>query len=146
MIDLEPEDVTEGPIPRALTFLALPLVAQNLVQVVNAAADVFWLGRLGEGAVAAVGLNAPLMGVIWAAPLAATVGTQVLVSQRIGAAQRRAEGGVPRRSHWGRPWPWRSPSDSTPRRSSASSARVGRWRRWRRPTSPATSSCSRSCR
>ena len=90
MLDLEPEDVTEGPILRALTFLALPLVAQNLVQVVNAATDVFWLGRLGEGAVAAVGLNAPIMGVIWAAPLAATVGTQVLVSQRIGAENRGA--------------------------------------------------------
>ena len=88
MFDLEPEDITGGSIPRALAFLAVPLVAQNLVQVVNAAADVFWLGRLGEGAVAAVGLNAPVKGVVFAPIIAAMVGTQVLVSQRIGAENR----------------------------------------------------------
>ncbi|MFB6221575.1 MAG: MATE family efflux transporter [Halolamina sp.] len=85
MFDLEPEEITEGSIPRALVFLAVPLVAQNLVQVANAAADVFWLGRLGDGAVGAVGLNAPVKALLFVPIMAAMVGTQVLVSQRIGA-------------------------------------------------------------
>jgi putative MATE family efflux protein len=88
MFDLEPEEITEGSIPRALAFLAVPLVAQNLVQVANAAADVFWLGRLGDGAVAAVGLNAPVRALLFVPIVATMVGTQVLVSQRIGAENR----------------------------------------------------------
>jgi putative MATE family efflux protein len=94
MFDLEPEEITEGPLARALVFLAVPLVAQNLVQVVNAAADVFWLGRLGDGAVGAVGLNQPVLALLMVPLMTAMVGTQVLVSQRIGgeddAGARRA--------------------------------------------------------
>jgi putative MATE family efflux protein len=85
MFDLDPGDITEGSISRALLVLAAPLVAQNLVQVANSAADVFWLGRLGDGAVGAVGLNQPIMALLFVPLTAAMVGTQVLVSQRIGA-------------------------------------------------------------
>lgn len=90
MFDLEQDEITEGSIPRVLAFLAIPLVAQNLVQVANGAADVFWLGRLGEGAVAAVGLNAPVKAIIFGPVIAVYVGTQVLVSQRIGNGDRAA--------------------------------------------------------
>jgi putative MATE family efflux protein len=84
MFDLEPEEITEGPIARALVFLAIPLVAQNIVQVANSAVDVFWLGRLGDGAVGAVGLNQPVLALLLVPVMTAMVGTQVLVSQRIG--------------------------------------------------------------
>ena len=89
MFDLEPEEITEGSISRALVFLAVPLVAQNLVQVANAAADVFWLGRLGDGAVGAVGLNQPVLALLTVPLMTAMVGTQVLVSQRIGGEDDR---------------------------------------------------------
>ncbi|MFP4590148.1 MAG: MATE family efflux transporter [Halobacteriales archaeon] len=85
MLDLDTGDITEGRLSRALLVLAAPLVAQNLVQVANSAADVFWLGRLGDGAVGAVGLNQPIMALLFVPLTAAMVGTQVLVSQRIGA-------------------------------------------------------------
>ncbi|MFB6127801.1 MAG: MATE family efflux transporter [Halolamina sp.] len=88
MFDLSQEEITEGSIPRTLLLLAAPLVAQNMVQVVNAAVDIFWLGRLGEDAVAAVGLNFPLTALLSALILVAAVGTQVLVSQRTGAGDR----------------------------------------------------------
>jgi len=84
MLDLDPGDITEGALSRALLVLAAPLVAQNLVQVANSAADVFWLGRLSDGAVGAVGLNQPIMSLLAVPLMAAMVGTQVLVSQRIG--------------------------------------------------------------
>jgi len=80
------DDLTEGPIGRTLVVLALPLVAQNLVQVVQQVVDTFWVGRLGEDAVAAVGLNYPVTAMLTAAAvLAPFVGTQVIVSQRVGA-------------------------------------------------------------
>jgi putative MATE family efflux protein len=77
--------IVEGSIPRALVALALPLVAQNVVRVAQQVIDTFWLGRLGETAVAAVGLTVPILGVLFALLVTPFVGTQILVSQRVGA-------------------------------------------------------------
>ena len=48
---------TGSPIAPTLVALALPLVVQNLVQVLDQLVDTFWLGRLGEEEVAAVGIG-----------------------------------------------------------------------------------------
>ena len=56
-LDVSTDDVTGGPIAPTLVVLALPLVVQNLVQVLNQLVDTFWLGRLGEEEVAAVGVG-----------------------------------------------------------------------------------------
>ena len=86
MFDLSPDDITEGPVLRALLVLAAPLLVQNLVQVLQQVVDLFWLGRLSGDAVAAVGLVFPLTSLLFAVVIFAPfVGTQVLVSQRIGA-------------------------------------------------------------
>ena len=77
--------IVEGSIPRTLVGLALPLVAQNVVRVAQQVVDTFWLGRLGETAVAAVGLTIPVLGVCFALLVTPFVGTQILVSQRVGA-------------------------------------------------------------
>ncbi|MDX1745291.1 MAG: MATE family efflux transporter, partial [Halobacteriales archaeon] len=82
MLSVSREEITEGSLSRALVVLAVPLVAQNLVQVANQVVDIFWLGRLGESAVAGVGLVIPVLGVIFAALFMAFVGTQTVVAQR----------------------------------------------------------------
>jgi len=79
------DDIVDGPIPRTLVGLALPLVAQNVVRVAQQVVDTFWLGRLGETAVAAVGLTIPVLGLLFALLVTPFVGTQILVSQRVGA-------------------------------------------------------------
>jgi len=82
------DDLTEGPIGKTLVALALPLVVQNLVQVVQQVVDTFWVGRIGEEAVAAVGLNYPVTAMLTSAAIMAPfVGTQVIVSQRVGAEE-----------------------------------------------------------
>ena len=85
--DVGPEDITKGPIAPTLLVLAAPLIAQNLVHVVNQIVDTFWLGRVDEAAVAAVGLNFPLMAVMFGFVTVSTAGTHILVSQRVGAGQ-----------------------------------------------------------
>ncbi|MFC6837039.1 MATE family efflux transporter [Halomarina ordinaria] len=88
MFDLSPDDITEGPVLRALLVLAAPLLAQNVVQVFQQVVDLFWVGRLDNAgdAVAAVGLVVPLQALVFGfAVFIPFVGTQVLVSQRIGA-------------------------------------------------------------
>lgn len=86
MLDVSREDITKGSLSRALLVLAAPLVAQNFAQIAQAVVDTFWLGQLGENAVAAVGLNFPVTAVVFAfGSQAAFVGTQVVVSQRYGS-------------------------------------------------------------
>ena len=86
MFDTSPEEITDGSLLRALLLLAAPLIAQNLTQVVQQIVDIFWVGRLGAEAVAAVGLVFPVVSVL-AVLVAITphVATQVLVAQRVGA-------------------------------------------------------------
>lgn len=85
MFDVSREEITTGSLPKALLVLAAPLVAQNLVHVTNQVVDVFWLGRLGGEEVAAVGLNFPIIGLLFTVGIGVSVGTQVIVSQRVGA-------------------------------------------------------------
>lgn len=84
MLDISREEITEGRLTRALVVLAIPLVAQNLVQVANQVIDIFWLGRLSDRAVAGVGLVLPLIGILFAIFFLTFVGTQVVVAQRTG--------------------------------------------------------------
>ena len=84
MFDVDREALTEGPVGRVLLVLAAPLVAQNLVYVANALIDTFWLGRVGEDAVAAVGLSLPIQSLLGATVVIGAVGTQILVAQRAG--------------------------------------------------------------
>ncbi len=85
MLDVDREDITDGPILTTLLVLATPLLAQNLVQIAQQLIDTFWLGRHSLEAVAAVGLNFPVTALLMTATIGAMVGTQVLVSQRAGA-------------------------------------------------------------
>jgi putative MATE family efflux protein len=85
MLDVSRDEITDGSLTRALLVLAAPLVMQNFVQVGQQVIDTFWVGRLGENAVAAVGLNFPLSALLLALFVGINAGTQVLVSQRVGA-------------------------------------------------------------
>ncbi len=89
VLDVSTEDITDGPIAPTLVALSLPLVVQNLVRVLNQLVDTFWLGRLGESEVAAVGLNFPLVASLFGVVMTATVGTQILVAQRVGSDDER---------------------------------------------------------
>ena len=84
MLSVSREEITSGSLTRSLVVLAVPLVIQNLVQVVQNVVDTFWLGRLGENAVAAVGLVLPVITLVLALVIGVMTGTQVLVSQRAG--------------------------------------------------------------
>jgi putative MATE family efflux protein len=99
MLDVSREDITDGSILRSLLLLATPLVLQNVVQFAQLVVDALFLGRVGETAVAAVGFVYPLTSVMLAVIVMPFVGTQVVVSQRVGAddesgARRVAINGV----------------------------------------------------
>jgi len=85
MVDVSREQITDGSLVRSLLVLAAPLVVQNLVQAAQQIIDTFWVGQLGGEEVAAVGLNFPVIALIYSAVMVLFTGTQVVVSQRAGA-------------------------------------------------------------
>lgn len=94
MFEVSREEITQGSLGRALAVLAAPLLVQYLVLVAQQVIDVFWVGRIGPDAVAAIGLVAPIYGLLFVGSFIATTGGQVTVSQRVGtgdlAGGRRA--------------------------------------------------------
>ena len=95
MFDVSPDEITEGKLSRALLALAAPLVAQQIVVALGAVVDIFWLGRLSEASVAAVGLVAPVYALI-ALPVGMVyAGAQVLTSQSVGAEEHERASKIP---------------------------------------------------
>lgn len=91
MFELSSDEITSAPIHRVLTLLSIPLLAQNVVEVASLVIDLFWIGRLGGDAVAAVGLAAPLFSLLLIVVVGVPyIGTMILVSQRVGADEESA--------------------------------------------------------
>jgi putative MATE family efflux protein len=95
MFDVSPEEVTEGSIARVLVVLAGPLVVQNFALVAQSVVDLFWVGRLGETPVAAVGLATVVVGLVTVPLRAVFTGSQVVTAQRVGADDAAAARRVP---------------------------------------------------
>ena len=53
--------LTEGSILRSLITLSLPIVFANILHTAYNLIDTFWVGRLGENAIAAVSLSFPII-------------------------------------------------------------------------------------
>lgn len=80
-------DLLHGPIFPSLTKLALPIMATSFVQMAYNMTDMIWIGRIGSGAVAAVGASGMYM---WLANGIATMpkmGGQVKTGYSIGAGE-----------------------------------------------------------
>ncbi len=82
--------MTTGAIPPKLLQLAWPVVLGNLLQTFYNLADMFWVGRVSAEAVAAVSLMFPLSWMFVSTAIGLTAATIALVSQHIGAGDKRA--------------------------------------------------------
>ena len=82
------QDLTTGSIPRHLlktaSFMLVTMVFQTLYFLV----DLYWVGRLGKEAVAAVGIAGNLMFIVLAVTQMLGVGTTTLVSHAAGQQDR----------------------------------------------------------
>ena len=80
-------DLTQGAVMPKLVSLAVPLVAGNFLQTIYSLVDLFWVGRLGADAVAAVSIVFPTQWLLISMAMGVTIAGAALVSQWTGANQ-----------------------------------------------------------
>ena len=69
------KDLTQGPVIRHLLHMAAFMAVSMFVQTLYLLADLYWVGRLGKEAIAAVGVAGNLMMVVLALTQTLGVGT-----------------------------------------------------------------------
>src|SRR5437868_3683873 len=78
------KDLTQGSVTRHLLHMSAFLAASMVVQTLYLLADLYWVGRLGKEAIAAVGVAGNLTMIVLALTQMLGVGTTTLISQAAG--------------------------------------------------------------
>lgn len=75
----------QGSILRSLTKIGVPVILANLLQSGYIIIDAFWVGRLGDTAVAAISVSQPIVFLFFALGIGLSVAGTTLVAQCVGA-------------------------------------------------------------
>ena len=78
-------DLLHGPIFKSLSLLAIPIMATYFIQMTYNLVDMLWIGFLGSGAVASVGVSGNFMYLANGLVNMPKIGSQALVGQSLGA-------------------------------------------------------------
>jgi putative MATE family efflux protein len=78
------QDFTEVPIRRAILLLAVPMILEMSMESLFVLVDIFWVSRLGAGAVAVVGLTEAMLTLIFTVAMGLSIGATATVARRIG--------------------------------------------------------------
>lgn len=83
-------DYTKGSIRKAIILLAIPMILELCLESVFAVVDMFFVGRLGENAIATVGLTESVVSIIYAIAIGLSMAATALVARRTGEKNREA--------------------------------------------------------
>jgi putative MATE family efflux protein len=77
-------DFTKGSMDRAILLLAIPMVLEMAMESAFGIVNVFWVSRLGDAAVAAVGVTESVLTIVFSIAIGLSMGLTAMVARRIG--------------------------------------------------------------
>ncbi len=77
-------DYTKGSIRQAIVLLAVPMILELSLESVFAVVDMFFVGKLGENAIATVGLTESVVAIVYSVAIGLSTAATALVARRIG--------------------------------------------------------------
>lgn len=77
-------DFTVGPVWVAIVILAIPMILEMSMESIFAVVDIFFVAKLGAGAVAIVGLTESVMALIYAVAFGLAIGATATIARRTG--------------------------------------------------------------
>jgi putative MATE family efflux protein len=80
----EEYDYTQGDLRQAVLLLAIPMILELSLESVFAVVDMFFVGKLGPNAIAAVGLTESLITIVYSVAIGLSTAATAMVSRRIG--------------------------------------------------------------
>lgn len=80
----EQQDYTQGSIPRAVFLLAIPMILELSLESVFAVVDMFFVSKLGENAIATVGLTESVITIIYSVAIGLSTAATAVVARRVG--------------------------------------------------------------
>src|SRR5678816_3968155 len=84
------KDYTTGSIPRAVFLLAIPMILELSLESVFAVVDIFFVSKLGENAIATVGLTESVITIIYSIAIGLSTAATAIVARRVGEKDRDA--------------------------------------------------------
>lgn len=77
-------DYTEGSISKAVVLLAIPMILELSLESVFALVDMFFVGKLGENAIATVGLTESVITIVYSIAMGLSTAATAIVARRTG--------------------------------------------------------------
>lgn len=77
-------DYTQGNIRHAIILLAIPMILELCLESIFAVVDMFFVGKLGENAIATVGLTESVITIVYSIAIGLSTAATALVARRIG--------------------------------------------------------------
>jgi putative MATE family efflux protein len=80
----EEQDYTSGNIRTAVFLLAIPMILELSLESVFALVDMFFVGKLGQNAIATVGLTESVVSIVYSLAIGISTAATAIVARRIG--------------------------------------------------------------
>jgi putative MATE family efflux protein len=87
-LDGSHQDFTTGPLSRAITLLAIPMVLEMAMESLFGIVDGFFVAKLGQDAVATVGFTESILALVYGVAIGLSMSTTAMVARRIGEKDR----------------------------------------------------------
>src|SRR6185437_6319067 len=86
----EERDYTRGSIRKAVVLLAIPMILELSLESVFAVVDMFFVGKLGQNAIATVGLTESVITILYSVAIGLSTAATAIVARRIGEKNNEA--------------------------------------------------------